>query len=240
MSEAWKDRGVLVTGGSRGIGLEVARVFARAGAAVVISGRKSGPLRTAVAALEQEGAARVEGIAADVRDPEACRGLVEGARAACGRLDLLVNNAGVGRFAPFHELSAEDWAAQIETNLDAVFHLSRAAVPHLRETRGWIINIGSLASRNSFAGGAAYNASKFGLLGLTEAMMLDLREEGIRVSIVMPGSVATEFNDHVPGPGDEWKLQPADVARAVLDLVSYPSNALASRIELRPSRPRKG
>ncbi|MBT8397416.1 MAG: SDR family NAD(P)-dependent oxidoreductase, partial [Gemmatimonadetes bacterium] len=155
-----------------------------------------------------------------------------------GGLDLLVNNAGVGKFAPIQEMSIEDWHIQIDTNLSGVFYLSKAAIPALKDSRSaWILNIGSLAGRNTFAGGVAYNASKFGLLGMTEAMMLDLRYEGIRVSHIMPGSVDTGFGDRPAGHKEGWALTPEDVSRAVLDLLRYPGNALPSRVELRPSQP---
>jgi len=227
----------VVTGASKGIGLAVAKGLVEAGAWVVIGARSVDLVESVARELTAAGPGRAIGVPTDVSDPVQCHHLVERAAAEFGQLDILVNNAGVGSFLPIQEMSAQEWDRQIGVNLNGVFHCSRAAIPHLRATEGWIINIGSLASRNSFAGGVAYNASKFGLLGMTEAMMLDLREDGIRVSIIMPGSVSTEFNDHVPGPGDAWKLQPDDVARAVLDLLAYPSNALASRVELRPSRP---
>jgi NAD(P)-dependent dehydrogenase (short-subunit alcohol dehydrogenase family) len=155
-------------------------------------------------------------------------------------LDVLVNNAGVGIFAPVQEMSLDDWHTQIDTNLNGVFYLSRAAVPHLKESAdAWIINIGSLAGRNTFAGGAAYNASKFGLLGMTEAMMLDLRYEGIRVSIIMPGSVDTSFGQGPPGQKSGWALTADDVGMAVLNLLRYPENAHVSRVEMRPAQPQK-
>ena len=137
-------------------------------------------------------------------------------------------------------MSLEDWHTQIETNLNGVFYLSRASVPHLQKSPdAWIINIGSLAGRNTFAGGAAYNASKFGLLGMTEAMMLDLRYEGIRVSIIMPGSVDTSFGQGPPGEKAGWALTSEDVGMAVLNLLRYPENAHVSRVEMRPSQPQK-
>ena len=232
-------KAAIVTGGTKGIGWAVARALAGAGASVAVGARTPHEVEAAARALAGIGPGGALGVVCDVRDPEACRLLVERAVESFGRLDILVNNAGIGRFAPIQELSAEDWQRQIDVNLGGVFHCTRVSIPHLAATGGWVVNIGSLAGRNSFAGGAGYNASKFGLLGMTEAMMLDLREDGIRVSIVMPGSVSTYFNDHEPGPEDAWKLQPDDVARAVLDLVAYPGNALASRVELRPSRPPK-
>jgi NAD(P)-dependent dehydrogenase (short-subunit alcohol dehydrogenase family) len=153
-------------------------------------------------------------------------------------LDVLVNNAGVGRFAPLHEMSLEDWHVQIETNLNGVFYLSRASVPHLQQSSdAWIINIGSLAGRNAFGGGSAYNASKFGLRGMTEAMMLDLRYEGIRVSLIMPGSVATAFGSRPAEAKEGWALTAEDVSRTVLDLLRYPGNAHVSKVEMRPSQP---
>lgn len=229
----------VVTGGTKGIGRAVARALVQAGASVAIGARTAPEVESVTRELATLGPGAVMGLPCDVQDPRACTELVDRAAREFGRLDILVNNAGVGHFAPIQRMSPEDWRRQIDVNLGGVFHCTRAAIPHLTSTGGWVINIGSLAGRNSFAGGAGYNASKFGLLGMTEAMMLDLREDGIRVSIIMPGSVSTYFNDHDPGPDDAWKLQPEDVARAVLDLLAYPGNALASRVELRPSRPPK-
>ncbi|MSR37091.1 MAG: SDR family oxidoreductase [Gemmatimonadetes bacterium] len=229
----------IVTGSSNGIGLAIAQRLVAAGADVVVSSRTAKNVKEVAKRLSDAGPGRAVGIPCDVRDSEACAALVAGAVEALGRLDLLVNNAGVGHMKPVHEMSLDEWHDQIETNLGGVFYCSRAAVPHLGATGdGWIINIGSLASRNSFAGGAGYNASKFGLLGMTEAMMLDLRFEGIRVSIVMPGSVQTDF-----GAGSaakkEWALQAEDVALAVTQLLEFPERALVSRVEMRPTRPEK-
>jgi NAD(P)-dependent dehydrogenase (short-subunit alcohol dehydrogenase family) len=156
-----------------------------------------------------------------------------------GGLDLLVNNAGRGHFAPVDEISGEEWRQVVETNLHGAFYAIRAAAPGMRRRgSGWIVNVASLAASNAFAGGAAYNASKFGLLGLAEAAMLDLRHAGIRVTTVLPGSVDTSFHAD-RRPERDWMLAPEDVARAVLDLLAYPARALPSRLELRPSQPRK-
>lgn len=228
----------VVTGSTRGIGLEIARTLARSGADVAVSARTAEDVRRVADEIAGLGGGRAFGIACDVRDPESCRLLIDSAAERFGRLDVLVNNAGWGRFAPIDELSVEDWRLQIDTNLAGVFYCSRAAVPHLKTGGGgWIVNIGSLAGRHAFAGGTGYNASKFGLLGMTEAMMLDLRHHDIRVSLVMPGSVNTGFRGQ-PGTHD-WKLDARDVARAVEDLLAYPGRALPSRVELRPSRPRR-
>lgn len=225
----------VVTGSTRGIGLEIASVLARRDADVAVSARTDDDVRRVATRLSALGKGRAAGIACDVRDPEACRHLIDSAAERFGRLDVLVNNAGWGRFAPIDELSVEDWREQIDTNLGGVFYCSRAAVPHLTAGGGWIINIGSLAGRHAFAGGTGYNASKFGLLGMTEAMMLDLRQRNIRVSLIMPGSVNTGFRGQTAS--HDWKLDARDVARAVTDLLAYPGRALPSRIELRPSRP---
>jgi NAD(P)-dependent dehydrogenase (short-subunit alcohol dehydrogenase family) len=155
-----------------------------------------------------------------------------------GRLDCLVNNAGLGRFGPVDSISGEEWRQVIETNLNGAFYALRAASrAMLGQGSGWIFNIASLAATNAIAGGAAYNASKFGLLGLSEAAMLDLRHHGIRVTTILPGSVDTEFRAPSRRSQTDWMLAPEDVARAVLDLLRYPSRALPSRVELRPSQP---
>lgn len=237
MSEAdnLAGKACVVTGSTRGIGLEIARALARGGADVAVSARTDDDVRRVADELAGLGGGRALGIACDVRDPEACRRLIDSAAERFGRLDVLVNNAGWGRFAPIDQLSIEDWRLQVDTNLGGVFYCSRAAVPHLKAGGGWIINIGSLAGRHAFAGGTGYNASKFGLLGMTEAMMLDLRHRDIRVSLIMPGSVNTGFRGQ--SAAHDWKLDPQDVARAVEDLLAYPGRALPSRVELRPSRP---
>ncbi|MEX2532125.1 MAG: SDR family oxidoreductase [Gemmatimonadota bacterium] len=233
---------VLVTGSTRGIGLAIAAALLEDGAQVMISSRDPTRVERVVQEFSSAHEGRVAGVAADVRKPADCEALVEATVDRFEGLDVLVNNAGVGAFATIQEMSPEDWDRQIRTNLDGVFHCSRAAVPHLiSRGEGWILNIGSLAGRNTFSGGVAYNASKWGLLGMSEAMMLDLRHEGVRVSCIMPGSVNTHFSTGEPDPAADWKLQSEDVARVVRDLLAFPPRALPSRVELRPSRPpRKG
>jgi len=238
----FKGKTALVTGGTKGIGKAIARDLLEAGFNVAFTARSRGDVELVSGELSAVGSARVLGLEADVRDPEGCKAVVSQVVGEFGGLDLLVNNAGVGKFAPIQEMSLEDWHVQVDTNLSGVFYLSRAAIPHLKASEdAWILNIGSLASRNSSAGGVAYNASKFGLLGMSEAMMLDLRYEGIRVSLIMPGSVDTGFGERPAGEKEGWALTSEDVSRAVLDLLHYPGNALPSRVELRPSQPpRKG
>lgn len=239
MSE-FEGRVALVTGGTRGIGRAIVNELLQAGFRVCFSARTREDVEAAEKELSTVGTGEVQGVVADVRDPEACSGLVEKTVEDFGGVDVLVNNAGVGIFAPVDEMSLEDWHTQIDTNLNGVFYLSRAAAPYLKNSGdAWIINIGSLAGRNTFAGGVAYNASKFGLLGMTEAMMLDLRYDGIRVSLIMPGSVDTSFGQGPPGEKAGWALTSEDVGMAVLNLLRYPENAHVSRVEMRPSQPRK-
>jgi 3-oxoacyl-[acyl-carrier protein] reductase len=234
----FEERVAIVTGGTKGIGRAIARDRLAAGFRVALTARTAPDVERTAEELSRDPGGDVLGLVADVRDSVACETVVDRTVGRFGNLDLLVNNAGVGKYAPIQEMSVEDWHLQVDTNLSGVFYLSRAAIPHLMDSSdAWIINIGSLAGRNPFAGGAAYNATKFGLLGMTEAMMLDLRYEGIRVSLVMPGSVDTSFGDRQGGEKSGWALNPDDVSRAVLDLLRYPRNALASRVELRPSRP---
>jgi NAD(P)-dependent dehydrogenase (short-subunit alcohol dehydrogenase family) len=231
----------IVTGSTKGIGLAIAEALAHAGASVVVSGRSQDAADATAEAIAGRTGGSVVGMACDVRDPSACQRLVDDAAARFGRLDILVNNAGLGIFRSILELSIEEFQTQIETNLNGVFYLSKAAIPHLSHTGdGWIINIGSLASRNTFAGGTGYNASKFGLLGLTEATMLDVRHQDVRVSIVMPGSVNTGFWMREQQSERTWRLEGEDCAMAVLQLLSYPKEAHVSRIEMRPSQPQKG
>ena len=232
-------KAAIVTGSTHGIGLAVARRLVTSGADVVVSSRTADKVGAVANHLWDEGPGRAVGIACDVRDPDECAALVAGAVESFGRLDVLVNNAGVGHMKSVKEMSLEEWRDQVETNLGGVFYCSRAAIPHLSVSGdGWIINVGSLASRNSFAGGAGYNASKFGLLGMSEAMMLDLRFDGVRVSIVMPGSGQTDFGG-TASTKKAWALQADDVALAVTQLLEFPEQALVSRVEMRPTRPGK-
>jgi NAD(P)-dependent dehydrogenase (short-subunit alcohol dehydrogenase family) len=238
-----KDKVAAITGATRGIGFDIAKALLAEGAAVFICGRDEARVGEAVAALAKtRPGARAAGIAADVRRHADCRRFIVGAIEKFGGLDILVNNAGIGIFKPVHEISPEEWDDTIATNLSAPFYCAREAIPHLqRRGGGYIFNVSSLAGVNAFAGGSAYNASKFGLNGFSEALMQDVRYDGIRVSYLMPGSVETDFGSGRARPegaqAKGWKLSGEDVARAVVDLCSYPERALASRIELRPSRP---
>ena len=228
----------VVTGGSRGIGLAIARGFLDRGANVVVAGTSE----STVAAAARELGERVLAVRADVRSYADVEQLMTAATGRFGGIDALINNAGVGEFEPVATMSLEAWHRVFDTNLTGVFHCVRAALPHLRARGGgWIINISSLASTNPFANGAAYCASKAALNAFTESLMQEVRHDGIRVASVLPGSVSTEFMGHAPGAADTWKLAPEDVAEAVMDLMAHPARSLPSRVEIRPAQPpRKG
>ena len=239
MTSELKNKVAVVTGGSRGIGFSIAQALLVEGAQVFICSRNQKTLDAALAKLRTTAAANVDGSCADVRIYDDCRKLIRVAAERFGGLDILVNNAGVGIFKPVDQLSVEDWDNTIHTNLSGVFYCCREAVPLMRKRGGgYIFNISSLAGVNPFATGSAYNASKFGLNGFSEAIMQDVRYDGIRVSYVMPGSVDTDFAAE-PGAkaGEKWKLTGEDIAKAVVDLYKFPGTALASRIEMRPSQP---
>ncbi len=228
----------LVTGGSRGIGYATAEALARAGATVVICGRSESSVQDAVKRISTVSKSKVVGTTADVSDVRQVSRLFEFIDREAGGLDILVNNAGVGTFRKTAELTIEEWRTVIDTNLNGAFYCCHEALPRMvRRGGGYIVNISSLAGKNPFAGGAAYNASKFGLNGFSEAMMLDHRYDDIRVSYIMPGSVDTEFGSSATGAG--WKIAAEDVAEIVLSLLRMPERTLVSRVEVRPTKPKK-
>ncbi len=228
----------LVTGGSRGIGRAIARALAAAGASVAICGRSGESAAGSASELANETGGKVVGCAADVSNPADVAELFQFVDQNLGGLDILVNNAGVGLFSSVAETSIENWQRTIGTNLNGAFFCSREALPRFRRRGGgFVVNIGSLAGKNPFAGGAAYNASKFGLNGFAEAMMLDHRYDDVRVSTILPGSVETGFNRQA-APSD-WKIAAEDIAEIVIDVLKMPARTLISRVEVRPSRPRK-
>ena len=232
----------IVTGGSRGIGFAIAEAIVKAGGQVAITGRDRARVDAAVSKLQAHGAAaNVAGANVDVRERRAVDAFVADTASRFGGLDTLVNNAGVGAFADVASMTDEDWSRVIDTNLTGVFYCTRAAIPLLRQANGaWIINIASLAGRNYFPKGAAYCASKAALIAFSESLMQEVRFDNIRVTVVMPGSVATEFGG--PGSGhadDSWKLTGDDVAEVVTDLLRHPGRSLPSKVEIRPSKPKK-
>src|SRR5688572_6074888 len=230
----------IVTGGSRGIGFAIARELLANGAQVTITGLDNAHLSDARRQLQGAGPGSIEALRADVRKYDDVRHVVEATVARFGGLDFLVNNAGVGVFSEVAEMTPEQWSRVLDTNLTGVYNACHAALPYLRRRGGgFIVNISSLAGKNAFAGGAAYCASKSGLNAFSEALMQEVRYDNIRVSYVMPGSVATGFAGNEETRGSDWKSSPDDVAEVVLDLLRHPGRSLPSRVELRPSKPRK-
>jgi 3-oxoacyl-[acyl-carrier protein] reductase len=228
----------VVTGGTRGIGRAIAASLLRAGAAVAICGRTRESTDRAATELKQSTGGDISGHPADISNSDQVARFFEAVESRFGGLDILVNNAGAGVFRAVQALTLEDWHHMIDLNLSGVFYCCHYGLPLLRRrAEGYIIQISSLAGINAFAGGAAYNASKFGLNGFSEAIMQDLRYENIRVSYILPGSVATGFSP-ASSPSD-WKIAPEDVAEVVLNLLRMPNRTLVSRVEIRPSKPKK-
>lgn len=237
--ENYKQKVALITGGSKGIGFGVAEALLKLGMRVAITSRNLDSAEKAATELKKTGSGEVLALEADVREYKSQERAVKKVIDTWGQLDVLVANAGVGHFAPIEELSIEDWQATIDTNLTGVFYSIKSSIEGLKKSEGYIITISSLAGTNFFAGGTAYNASKFGVTGFTQAAMLDLRKHGIKVSTIMPGSVATHFNDHEPSKEDAWKIQKEDIGELVVDLLKMNPRSLPSKIEVRPSMPPK-
>ena len=230
-----KNKVSLITGGSKGIGFGIAEAMLEAGMRVAITSRSQSGADKAVDALKGKG--EIMGIAADVKDLESQQQAVQKVMTAWGSLDVLIANAGVGHFASVEDLSIEDWQDTIDTNLTGVFYSVKASLEGLKASNGYLMTISSLAGTNFFAAGSAYNASKFGLTGFTQAVMLDLRKYGIKTTTIMPGSVATHFNDHVPNESDAWKIQIEDIGQLVVDLLQMHPRTLPSKVEVRPTTP---
>ena len=227
----------LVTGGSKGIGFGIAEALVDSGVNVTITARSKSEVEAAAAGLNARGGGSVLALTCDVRDFEAQQNVVTATVTTFGGLDALIANAGVGKMAPVDLLSTDDWHTMIDTNLTGVFYSVKAAIEDLKKTHGTIITVSSLAGTNFFAGASGYNATKFGLTGFSQAIMLDLRRYGIRVSTIMPGSVATSMGGRQSTEGNEWKLQPEDIGEMVVYLLSTNSRNLPSKIEVRPSFP---
>ena len=228
---------ILITGGSKGIGFGVAEALLKQGHKVAITSRSQQAADDAAKQLKSSG--DILGIAADVKSLQSQQEAVQKVIEKWRKLDVLVANAGVGHFAPIDELDESLWQDTIDTNLTGVFYSVKAAVEHIKSSQGYIFTISSLAGTNFFAGGAAYNASKFGLTGFTQAMMLDLRKYNVKVSTIMPGSVATHFNEHEPDQEkDAWKIQPEDIGKLVVDMLNMHERTLPSKIEIRPTLPK--
>lgn len=234
-----KNKVAYITGGSKGIGLGIAKKLIDHGMRVAITSRSLQAAKEAAALLGND-PSRVLALESDVTSLASETKAVKAVTDHFGQLDVVVANAGLGRFIPIDQMSEEDWKSMIDTNLTGVFNSVKASIDALKASNGYIITIASLAGTNFFENGSAYNASKFGLVGFSQAIMLDLRKYGIKVTTIMPGSVATYFNDHVPNEADAWKIQPEDVGQIVLDLLNMHPRTLPSKVEVRPSKPMKG
>ena len=235
--ESFNSKVALITGGSKGIGYGIAEALLKLNMKVAITSRSKDSAEKAAKKLAALGKGEVLGLEADVRDYESQQKAVQKLMDKWGQIDVLVANAGVGHFAPIDELSVEKWKETIDTNLNGVFYSIKSAMEGLKKSKGYIITISSLAGTNFFESASAYNASKFGVTGFTQAVMLDLRKYGIKVSTIMPGSVATHFNDHDPSEKDAWKIQIEDIGELVVDLLKMNPRSLPSKIEIRPSQP---
>jgi NADP-dependent 3-hydroxy acid dehydrogenase YdfG len=230
-----KNKVAYITGGSKGIGYGTAKKLMAEGMKVAISGRTLKTVEAAAASLGNKD--QVLAIASDVTKLKDEQNAVEAIINKWGQLDVVLANAGVGNFTPIDQMTEEEWHSMINTNLNGVFHTLKASVEALKQTKGYYITLASLAGTNFFENGAGYNATKFGVVGFTQAVMLDLRQYGIKVSTIMPGSVATHFNDHTPSEKDAWKIQPEDIGELVFDLLKMNPRTLPSKIEVRPTRP---
>ncbi|MBB4077644.1 NAD(P)-dependent dehydrogenase (short-subunit alcohol dehydrogenase family) [Lewinella aquimaris] len=239
--ENLQNKTAFITGGSKGIGYGVAEKLMEAGVNVIITSRSQQSVNKAVDQLDKLGhPGKCIGVEADVRDLNSQQRAMDLAKQEFGGVDIVIANAGVGHFAPIQELTPEQWQETLDINLTGVFNTVKATLPSLIESKGYLITIASLAGTNFFAKGSAYNASKFGLVGFTQAVMLDVRQEGVKVTTIMPGSVATHFNGNTPDEDDAWKIQIEDLGQLVVDLLRMPARTLPSKVEVRPSQTSKG
>lgn len=232
-----KGKTAIVTGGTKGIGLAIAEYMLKEGMNVLITGRKKTTLNAVVNKLAKKYKDQIAGSAGNVKEIKSQKEAVALAKKKWKSVDVLIANAGIGHFEPIDKLTSKQWQETIDVNLTGVFNSVKAAIPALKKSKGYIITIASLAGCNFFARGAAYNASKFGLVGFTQAMMLDLRAYDIKCSTIMPGSVSTHFNNNKPSKKDAWKIQPEDIGQMVIDLLKIPARTLPSKVEVRPTRP---
>lgn len=232
-----KNKVAYITGGSKGIGFGVAKKLVAAGMKVAISGRTLKTVKQAAEYLGDEDS--VLALESDVTSLASEKAAIAKIIGTWGQVDVVLANAGVGHFAAVDEMSEEQWHSMINTNLNGVFHTLKASVEALKKSKGYYMTLASLAGTNFFASGAGYNATKFGVVGFTQAAMLDLRKYDIKVSTIMPGSVATHFNGNEPDEKDAWKIQPEDIGDLVLDLLKMHPRTLPSKVEVRPTRPDK-
>jgi len=234
-----KGKTALITGGTKGIGYGIAEMLLKKGVSVCITGRHAETVKEAAEELNKVSDAKAIGVAADVRSYADMENVISEMTSQLGKVDAVVANAGLGHFGSIEDLTPEQFTQTVDTNLTGVFNTIKPALKALKDSKGYIITIASLAGTNFFAGGSAYNASKFGLVGFTQAVMLDLRQHDIKVSTIMPGSVTSHFAGHTPNADDDWKIQPEDIGEMVIYLLETNPRNLPSKIEVRPSKPPK-
>lgn len=234
-----KNKTAFITGASKGIGFAIAQSLVKESVNVCITARNKDDLETAANKLNKINSGRAIAVYCDVKNYQSQVNAVHKTIEQFGSLDYLIANAGIGHFANIADLSIEQWQDTIDTNLTGVFYSVKATLEELSRTKGYIITISSLAGKNTFAGGSAYNASKFGLNGFSEAIMLDLRYKGIKVTTIMPGSVSSYFGGRSPEEGKDWRIQPEDIGQMIVDLLKMPARTLPSRVEVRPSIPNR-
>jgi len=227
----------LITGGTKGIGYGIAEMLLKKGVSVCITGRHSETVKEAADKLNKVSDAKAIGVAADVRSYSDMENVISEMTSQLGKVDAVVANAGLGHFGSIEDLTPEQFTQTVDTNLTGVFNTIKPALKELKDSKGYIITIASLAGTNFFAGGSAYNASKFGLVGFSQAVMLDLRQHDVKVSTIMPGSVTSHFAGHTPSEEDAWKIQPEDIGEMVIYLLETNPRNLPSKIEVRPSKP---
>ena len=232
-----KGKVAFITGGSKGIGYGIAESLAKEGIHSILTSRSQDNADKAAEIISEKYKVKCLGVEADVKDFKAVQNAVDKAIEDFGQIDYVIANAGLGHFGSIQDLTVEQWQEVIETNLNGVFYTIKSTVEPLIKSKGYFISISSLAGTNFFAGGAAYNASKFGVTGFTQAVMLDLRQKGVKVSTIMPGSVSTHFNDNEPDSSDSWKIQIEDLGQMVVDLFKMNPRTLPSKIEVRPTQP---
>lgn len=234
-----ENKSILITGGTKGIGYGIAEALLNQGCKVAITGRKKEEAEEAAKKLSSKTDGNAIGLQADVRSLDDMKRVSKAVEDEFGGIDVVVGNAGVGLFGSIEELEPKDWQTMIDTNLTGLYNTIKATVALLKASKGYYLTISSLAGTNFFEGGSGYNASKFGAVGFTQAVMLDLRQSDIKVSTIMPGSVMSHFAGHTPDEKDAWKIQPADIGELVIDLLKMNPRALPSKIEIRPSKPPK-
>ncbi len=232
-----QDKIALITGGTKGIGLGIAESMLEEGMKVAITGRSQDSIDKALSGFPENQRPNIIGVVADVTSMEDMQSAVGQTVNKWGQIDVVIANAGVGHFASIEDLTADQWKQTIDINLTGVFNTVKTSLDAIKKTEGYFITVASLAGTNFFAKGAAYNASKFGLVGFTQAMMLDLRQYGIKCSTIMPGSVSTHFNNNTPSDSGAWKIQPEDIGQMTIDLLKMHPRTLPSKIEVRPTMP---